>query len=160
VAESFQDGTIQGVVVRGLKKYQDERGWLAEFFRSDELNPNFIPVMGYVSETVPGSSRGPHEHVAQTDYFVFLGPSTFRVTLWDNRPTSSTYRIRQQVEAGENRPTVVIIPEGVVHAYRNIGYKPGWVINCPNQLYAGEGRKGTVDEIRYEANPDTPFHMD
>ncbi|MBI4488559.1 MAG: dTDP-4-dehydrorhamnose 3,5-epimerase family protein [Deltaproteobacteria bacterium] len=156
----FAHGTIQGIQVRPLKKHRDVRGWLTEIFRADELDPHLIPVMSYVSETLPGATRGPHEHVDQIDYFCFLGPSTFRVVLWDNRPGSPSYGIRQELLLGEENPCVVIVPEGVVHAYRNIGDKPGWVISCPNRLYAGEGRRVPVDEIRHEADPNTPFLID
>ena len=158
--QPFLDRAIQGVEVRHLKRYQDPRGWLAEIFRADEIQSHMMPVMSYVSETLPGTTRGPHEHIAQTDYFCFLGPSTFRVVLWDNRVNSSSYWFRQELLVGEANPCVVIVPEGVVHAYRNVGNKPGWVINCPNKLYAGEGRKDPVDEIRHEADPSTPFRMD
>jgi len=160
VGQAFQEGIIRGVEVRLLKKHQDSRGWLTEIFRADELDSRINPAMAYVSETLPGATRGPHEHVAQTDYFCFLGPSTFRLILWDNRVASLSYRIRQELLVGEENPSVVIVPEGVVHAYRNVGDKPGWVINCPNRLYAGNGRKEPVDEIRHESNPNTPFRMD
>lgn len=153
----FLRGTIIGVEIRPLKRYKDPRGWLAEVFRIDELDPRIRPVMAYVSETLPGVTRGPHEHVDQTDYFCFLGSSTFEVILWDNRPTSPTYWTQQTVLTGEENPCCVIVPEGVVHAYRNVGQKPAWVINCANRLYAGEGRKETVDEIRHEQDPNSPF---
>ncbi len=156
----FRKGAIQGVQVRSLKKHQDNRGWLTEIFRSDELASNILPVMSYISETLPGATRGPHEHEDQTDYFCFLGPSTFRLVLWDNRLTSPTYWSRQELVVGEENPCVVIVPEGIVHAYRNVGDNPGWVINCPNRLYSGYGRKQPADEIRHESDPDTPFSID
>lgn len=155
----FTEGAIVGVETRSLNSHRDGRGWLVEIFRIDELDPQTRPVMAYVSETLPGITRGPHEHMAQTDYFCFLGPSTFEITLWDNRPDSSSYWNRQTLLAGERNPCVVIVPEGVVHAYRNVGAKPGWVINCANKLYGGEGRKEPVDEIRHESDPDSPFRM-
>ena len=160
VRQAFREGIIQGVEIRLLKKHQDSRGWLTEVFRADELDPNIMPVMSYVSETVPGATRGPHEHLDQTDYFCFLGSSTFRVVLWDNRPTSPSYRLRQELVVSEDNPCVVIVPEGVVHAYRNVGDRPGWVVNFPNRLYAGNGRKEPVDEIRHESDPNTPFSID
>ncbi len=160
VEQEFRGGNIQGVEVRLLKRHQDSRGWLTEIFRADELDSHINPAMAYISETLPGATRGPHEHEAQTDYFCFLGPSIFRVVLWDNRPASPSYRFRQELLAGEENPCVVIVPEGIVHAYCNVGNKPGWVINCPNRLYAGKGRKDPVDEIRHESDPNTPFRLD
>ncbi len=56
----FTDGNIDGVIVRPLKKHSDERGWLMEVFRADELAPEFFPVMTYISATRPGVARGPH----------------------------------------------------------------------------------------------------
>lgn len=157
MTKDFKEGAIAGVEVRPLRKHLDSRGWLSEIFRYDELDLEVRPVMAYVSETLPGVARGPHEHREQTDYFCFLGPSTFELTLWDNRPGSPSYWHRQRLIVGGENPCVVIVPQGVVHAYRNVGEKPGWVINCPNRLYGGEGRKGPVDEIRHERDPDSPF---
>ena len=156
----FTKGKIHDVRMQDLTKYVDERGWLAELFRSDELDPRYAPVMGYISFTNPGIARGPHEHVEQADNFGFIGPSDFKIYLWDNRPSSPTYRVKQIVFAGENAPRSVIIPAGVVHAYRNVGTVPGMVVNLPNRLYAGEGKRLAVDEIRHESDPQSPFILD
>lgn len=156
----FQEGKIEGVILRQYKKYSDHRGWLVELFRQDELEAELHPVMAYVSSTNPGVARGPHEHVDQTDFFGFVGPSTFRVYLWDAREKSPTFGNRMVFEAGENNPVAVIIPPGVVHAYRNIGTVNGWVFNAPNRLYAGKGKKEKVDEIRHEEDLNSPFVMD
>lgn len=156
----FRKGKITGVEIRPIKKYVDERGWLAEVFREDELEKSIMPVMSYLSTTHPGITRGPHEHVAQTDYFCFLGPSNFKVSLWDNRKKSSSFQNKMEIIAGEDTPTVVIVPEGVVHAYQNIGEKEGLAINCPNQLFMGQGKKEVVDEIRHEDDPKSVFVLD
>jgi dTDP-4-dehydrorhamnose 3,5-epimerase len=54
----------------------------------------------------------------------------------------------------------VIVPKGVVHAYRNTGPGIGIVINCPNRLYLGPGKQEEVDEIRHEDDPHTIFRLD
>ena len=79
--QSYIDGEIDGVVMRPLKFYHDSRGWLVELFRQDELVQEWWPVMTYVSQTLPGVTRGPHEHVDQTDGFAFIGPSDFKLVL-------------------------------------------------------------------------------
>jgi dTDP-4-dehydrorhamnose 3,5-epimerase len=157
---SFRSGQIDGVIIRDLSTHSDDRGWLAELFRSDEIPHEMLPVMGYVSSTEPGVVRGPHEHRQQSDHFCFVGPSTFRIYLWDNRRGSPTFGNTTVLEAGAERPKAMIIPPGVVHAYRNIGTTAGWVINLSNRLYAGEGRKEEVDEIRHENDPNTIFILD
>lgn len=151
---------IEGVIIRELKQFDDRRGWLVELFRNDELSSEYHPVMAYISSTRPGVARGPHEHVAQADYFCFLGPSTFRLYLWDNRANSKTCGIHFTVDVGSENKAAVVIPPGVVHAYKNIGNVDGIVFNAPNRLYAGSGRKEPVDEIRHEDDPRSVFKID
>lgn len=160
MSESFKRGDIKGVVVKDLRKFVDSRGWLAELFRQDELEPQFYPVMAYTSATIPGVTRGPHEHVTQADLFCFIGPSNFKLRLWDNRSDSDTYNHVTTLVVGEDNPKSVLIPAGVVHAYQNVGSVPGVVINCSNRLYMGEGKREAVDEIRHEDDPETIYRMD
>jgi dTDP-4-dehydrorhamnose 3,5-epimerase len=156
----FTKGKIHDVVVRPLTKFLDERGWLAELFRSDELDASVMPVMAYLSMTQPGVARGPHEHLDQTDYFCFMGPSNFKVYLWDHRPESPSCGVKQVLYAGVDSLLMVIVPPGVVHAYRNIGNDNGIVFNAPNRLYAGDGKKLPVDEIRHEEEAGSPYSLD
>jgi dTDP-4-dehydrorhamnose 3,5-epimerase len=158
--DKFKKGAIHDVTVRPLTKFIDERGWLAELFREDEIGRELMPAMAYISMTQPGIARGPHEHVEQTDWFCFLGPSNFKVYLWDTRKDSPSCGIRQVVFAGSDSPRMVIVPPGVVHAYRNIGTENGIVFNAPNRLYGGEGRNSPVDEIRHEDFAGSPFQLD
>jgi dTDP-4-dehydrorhamnose 3,5-epimerase len=159
-AESLQSGEIKDVVVRDLRKFNDRRGWLVEMFRHDELAAEFYPAMAYISSTNPGVTRGPHEHVDQADLFCFLGPSNFKFRMWDNRPGSETFGKVMTLIVGADDPKAVVVPKGVVHAYQNIGDVDGIVINCPNRLYMGEGRREPGDEIRHEDDPNTIFLMD
>lgn len=156
----FQEGPINGVIFKPVQLRVDQRGWLAEIYRQDELAPETHPVMAYISETLPGISRGPHEHADQTDYFAFIGPGDFCLYLWDSRPGSSTFGNRMTCIVGQSNKQSVIVPPGVVHAYKNCGTIPGWVINEPNRLYAGKGRQEPVDEIRHENKSDSPYILD
>jgi dTDP-4-dehydrorhamnose 3,5-epimerase len=157
---TFADGPIEGVVFRALGQHTDARGWLVELYREDEWPAALHPAMVYVSETLPGVARGPHEHLAQIDYFAFIGPGDFTLYLWDCRPASPTRGRRIKLAVGASDPQAVVIPPGVVHAYKNTGAVPGWVFNAPNRLYAGQRRREPVDEIRYEDRPDSPYKMD
>jgi len=152
--------TITDVLVRPLARHTDSRGWLVELYREDELADALHPVMAYVSQTQPGVARGPHEHVDQTDYFAFIGPGDFELLLWDARPDSPTFGTHARTLCGESNPCAVSIPPGVVHAYRNVSSVPGWVFNAPNRLYAGRHKQEPVDEIRHEADADSPYRLD
>jgi dTDP-4-dehydrorhamnose 3,5-epimerase len=155
----FNRGAIQDVVVKPLRKFVDERGWLCETYRHDGLEHEYHPAMSYISLSRPGVTRGPHEHEHQADLFVFLGPSNFKLVLWDNRPKSPSYANKMVMVIGEDAPTSVLVPKGVVHGYQNVGGKDGIVINSPNRLFMGVDKKEPIDEIRHEIDPNSPFLM-
>lgn len=166
---TFKPGPIHDAIWKPLAFYHDSRGWLTELYRHDEVPAEFRPVMAYVSMTNGGVARGPHEHVEQADYFCFIGPGIFRVYLWDARPDSPTFGHRDVKDVGEGTPFALIVPPGVVHAYKNVGATTGIVFNAASTLYAGEGKtgwrgpKGTpdyVDEIRHEQIETSPYQLD
>jgi dTDP-4-dehydrorhamnose 3,5-epimerase len=149
---------INNVIIKKLPVFSDERGWLAEVFRGDEID--YKPEMVYVSFTKYNVSRGPHEHSFQTDYFVFAGPGNFELFLWDNRKESSSYGVFQKIVVGETNQVAVLVPPGVVHGYRSISKEGSYSTNLPNKLYAGKGKKEVVDEIRHEKDINTKFKME
>src|SRR4030042_3670143 len=156
----FKKGLIKGVLVDKLNKLIDSRGFLLETFRTDNLPDDLRPVMSYVSYTRPGVSRGPHEHLVQTDMFCFMGPGNFRIKLWDNRKDSRTYKYCMEIVGGKDNPIRVIVPPGIVHGYKNISKETnGMVLNYPDKLYRGWDRKEEVDEIRHEDKEDE-FYLD
>ncbi len=154
--QDLPEPKIEGVVVRPLKRFADARGWLMELFRSDEATEGTFPEMGYISVTRPGVARGPHEHREQTDTFCFVS-GEYELTIWENR--SGKPKIMESFRFGERDPAIVLIPPGVVHAYRNVGVSDAYVLNFPNRLYAGRGRSEPVDEIRHE-EIDSEFKFD
>ena len=161
MAPHFPDtDALAGVMIRQLRCFEDSRGWLTEFFRSDELDASLLPAMGYLSQTKPGVSRGPHEHLDQSDQFFFPGPGVFLLGLWDNRNKSPTNGKRMVIEVGGKHPCSVIIPPGVVHAYACVSDMPGQVINIPNRLYKGKDKADLIDEVRHEEDPTSPYVLD
>ena len=148
---------IKGVIVKKLEKYHDERGWLTEVYRNDEID--YQPTMSYISVTKPGVIRGPHEHVQQSDCFVFVGPGSFELHLWDRREKSETAEEYLKIEVGENNPTMVIVPPGVVHGYKCVSENDAYSINLPNKLYKGDNKQEDIDEIRWEIDPNSPYKI-
>lgn len=149
---------IEGVLIKKLNKYTDERGWLSEIFRHDEVD--YMPAMSYVSVTKPGVVRGPHEHVYQSDCFVFVGPGSFEVYLWDKREHSNTKGFHLKFEVGEGNPTMVIVPPGVVHGYKCVSEVDAYCINMPDKLYKGISKKDEkIDEIRWEEVEDCKYKI-
>lgn len=150
---------IEGVAMTLPHIFEDERGWLCELFRSDQIESAQMPAMAYCSVTLPGVTRGPHEHAEQTDRFFFTGMCPMQLFLWDNRNDSRTYGAHETFQFAAGVRVIVIVPPGVVHAYRNHGESPALVFNAPNRLYAGVGKASMVDEIRHERDPQSPFQL-
>ena len=148
---------LPGVRVEALPVFKDVRGSLHELFRVDEVPAGFQPMMTCSSWSHAGVTRGPHQHVGQDDYFTFAGPSNFTVFLWDDRPGSALAAKGWFILTGEQAPTRIYVPRGVVHAYRNTGSAYGLVVTTTNLLFKGEGRRDPVDEIRHELNPNSPY---
>jgi dTDP-4-dehydrorhamnose 3,5-epimerase len=80
--------------------------------------------------------------------------------LWDTRKDSATFGCKFTALYGSENRAAVIIPPGVVHAYKNVTEESGWVFNGPNALYAGEGKSQPVDEIRHEDIENSPYILD
>lgn len=158
---------IEGVCIRPSKINKDKRGHLCELWRHDNLHNEHYPVMSYVTQTLPGVVRGPHQHRLQTDMFSFVGPGDFLLHLWERRwpdvqamkdgklPEAMIYH--EKFLVGEANPATVIVPPGIIHAYKCISSEPGYVINSPNVLYGGPGSLYEVDEIRHEDQENSPF---
>lgn len=143
--------TLPGVHLFEIPKFSDNRGWLMELFRNDEID--LSPEMVYVSQTSPYVVRGPHEHVNQSDFFAFIGPGEFHLHLWGEpflHTDGDEGRLHEIHRVGESNPCAVIVPPGIVHAYKNVSDVPGLVFNAPDALYAGPGKQYPVDEIRHE----------
>ena len=155
----FEIPGLPGVRVEALPVFKDSRGSLHELFRVDEVPNGFKPLMACSSWSHAGVARGPHQHVEQDDYFTFAGPSNFRVFLWDDRPGASGPAKGWVINTGEQAPTRIHVPRGVVHAYQNTGSAPGLVVTVTSRLFKGEGRRDPVDEIRHELNPQSPYQI-
>lgn len=137
---------IPNVVFIDLEFHEDDRGWLIEVFRKDCLYRDNFPQMGYISQTKPGVTRGPHEHINQSDLFCFVGPADFELIILKEGFEKEHHIV------GESNPVSVIIPPGVIHSYKNISNYSGVVMNFPNRLFAGPNKLYPIDEIRHEDN--------
>ena len=146
---------MKGVIIKKLDTSHDTRGWLSEIYREDEINHKVS--MAYVSMTEPYVTRGPHEHLFQTDMFYFMGK--IELHLWDNREDSDTYGEHSVLTCGYDN-YLVIVPPRVVHAYRNVTPTPAIVVNMPDKLYKGEGKASETDEIRHENREDSKFKIE
>jgi dTDP-4-dehydrorhamnose 3,5-epimerase len=158
---SLLSSQIPGVQIWKIQKNMDQRGWLMEVFRQDCLMPEHQPQMSYISCTSPGVWRGPHMHEFQTDLFAFIGPAVVRLRLWDLRGNEKMPYSEFSCFHANVQPICVLVPPGVVHAYQNASEKELlYVINSPNALYKGPGKRYAVDEVRFEEMNDPRFSLE
>lgn len=135
------------VVIDELKIYGDDRGMVAETFRTDD--DSITSKMCYISETKPFVLRGPHEHETQKDSFV-----TWKTRMIYQMYNKETKEMKWFV-TDPTKITRVIVDIGIVHSYRNISLEDAKTLNFPDQLFMGEDKKGfsadkKIDEIRHE----------
>ncbi len=92
-----------------LKKNEDNRGWLAEFIKSETMGQIFI------STTKPGIVRGDHWHHTKVEKFLVIA-GTAQISF---RHMVTGEILRYDVNG--NTPTVVDIPVGYTHNLKNVG---------------------------------------
>ena len=134
---------IDGVKIVKLTKHKDERGFFQEIFRFKEQFKS-VPV-GQLSHSLvqEGVIKGWHGHLYQSQWnYVVTGQ--IRVTLYDNRPNSSTYKeIMEFISGDEVKPIAYFFPPGVLHGYK--------CIQGPMQIiYVTSGAYDLEDEIRID----------
>ncbi len=124
---------IQGVNTKPLLVIPDERGYLMEMLRCDDpIFEKFGQV--YLTVAYPGVVKGWHFHKQQTDIF-FPVKGMFKLVLFDNRDSSSSFGKISELFIGERNPLLVTIPPGVVHGFKAIGTEAAYLINLPTEPY-------------------------
>lgn len=124
---------IHGVVTKKLKVTSDERGRLMELIRKDdELFRKFGQV--YMTTAYPGAVKGWHYHKRQIDNFAVV-KGMIKLVLYDNRDDSPTKGEINEFFLGEHSPSLVQIPNLVLHGFKCIGQEEAICINCPTEVF-------------------------
>ena len=125
---------IDGVKIRRATTLADERGTLCEI-----LNPDWplhsAPILYVYQFTIrPGKVKGWHQHHLHDDR-IFISQGTVKVVLYDDRPTSATYRMVNEVYRSEHDRTIMVIPAFVYHAHQNVGQREALFVSMPTRPY-------------------------
>jgi dTDP-4-dehydrorhamnose 3,5-epimerase len=125
---------IEGVKVKKLVKYCDDRGFFAELVRDDE--PHLLSKFGQASWSMsyPGVIKAFHYHEKQDDLWFFPSGNA-QVVLYDLRKDSPTFEKTDVYYMGEENPIMLLIPKGVAHGYRVLGQKPATIIYFTTESY-------------------------
>lgn len=118
-----------------LTKNEDNRGWLAEFIKSESFGQIFI------STSKPGVVRGNHWHHTKVEkFFVISGKAEIVF-----RNVSEREKYVYTVD-GDN-PVVVDIPVGYTHYIKNIGEEDLITLFWSNQLFDKENPDTYYNEV-------------
>jgi dTDP-4-dehydrorhamnose 3,5-epimerase len=110
---------INGVALKPVKKYCDDRGFFCEVIKDSEETFHEVKQTSY-TETNPGVIKAFHWHKLQWDVW-FVAHGNAQVVLHDLRPESLTKGETQVIYAGRDNPVLISIPPGVAHGYRVLG---------------------------------------
>ena len=112
---------IDGIVIKELTTYPDERGFFREIIRvTDDF---FVEGFGQFSHSLmyPGVAKAWHIHKTQIDWW-YVPVGNIKVGLADRRKDSPTFGETQTVFMGENYGAKVMkIPPGVAHGCKVLG---------------------------------------
>ena len=124
---------IKGVRVKSLSKHVDERGWVMEGLRRDDVG---FQEFGMVcaARIMPKIVKAWHLHKKQTDNFICLCGS-IKIVLYDDREGSETRGRINEFFMGDDQQILVSIPAGVFHGMKNMGNKPAMIINTATKAY-------------------------
>lgn len=111
---------IDGVVVKNLRTFKDDRGFFREVIRdTDEFFRGGFAQWSH-SKMARNTVKAWHFHHRQTDWW-YVGIGVIATVLYDNREESPTYRKKMEFKLGESEldseaaEAVVRIPPGVLH---------------------------------------------
>lgn len=111
---------IDGVVIKELKTYSDERGFFREIIRvSDEF---FSEGFGQwsISRMYTGVIKAWHIHKKQIDWW-YVHSGVIKVGLYDTRQDSPTFKETMELLMGDNQPAQVLrVPTSVAHGCKCI----------------------------------------
>jgi len=128
---------IDGIVIKDLKKFNDDRGFFSEILREDwkDLLGEDTIVQFNLSYSYPDIIRAWHRHLrGQIDYFICI-TGAIKVCAYDDRTGSKTYgELDEIVLTGEDLK-VAKIPGILWHGYKALGTKPIKMLYGVNKLY-------------------------
>lgn len=128
---------IEGIIIKEIKKFTDERGYFSEILREDWKDLIFgDQIIQYnLSYSYPEVVRAWHRHLqGQVDYFICITGS-IKVCAFDDRKDSKTYGELDEIILSEESFKIARIPGILWHGYKALGTKPITMLYGVNKLY-------------------------
>lgn len=139
---------LEGVVIKPLKKFADERGLFMEIFRKDwkEIFGEDNIIQANLSMSYPNIIRAWHKHErGQVDNFVVI-KGVLKICAYD----AVTRDLDEIISTGEV-PQIVKVPGRYWHGFKVIGNESAILVYFVNRLYDYD----SPDELRRTWNDPT-----
>jgi dTDP-4-dehydrorhamnose 3,5-epimerase len=138
---------IQGIQVKRLRVFCDERGRLMEILRCDEAAFKASGQFGqvYMTTAYPGVTKAWHFHRKQWDNMSVV-KGMMKIVCYDDREGSPTRGEVNEFFVGEHNPIVVTIPPMVYHGFKCISETEALVINTVSEPFNYQA----PDELRLD----------
>jgi dTDP-4-dehydrorhamnose 3,5-epimerase len=123
---------IAGLEILPLTTQMDARGELTELY-----NPNWVlapSVYSYMVLAYPQSVRAWVMHKTQTDRLTIV-KGRLQWAFFDAREDSPTHQVLQLYTMSEHHRAMLVIPPGVFHGVKNLGFEDAIFINQPTVPY-------------------------
>lgn len=113
--------------VKNLKIHSDERGWLVEMLKRNEIKEDIKQI--YVATIQPGQVRGNHYHLKRKEWF-FIISGKVEIHLQDIKTKEKVC-----LKASSDKPKLITIFPKTAHAVRNISEETVYLVSAQNDIY-------------------------
>jgi len=123
---------LKGIIIKPLKRFNDERGSFTELIREDWKNilkeDHFVQANFSIS--YPNIIRAWHRHLkGQTDYFIVL-KGALKICAYNQE----TKELNETISTGQN-PQIVRVPGHYWHGFKVIGNETALLLYFTTKLY-------------------------
>ncbi len=144
---TFDGPTIAGLRRKDLRTIVDGRGDVIELWSLPwvEAEGLVVPQHAYQSATDHGVIKCWHLHEIHTDQFT-VTRGKMQIVCADLREDSPTYGEVNSFITGVQRPSLILIPPGVMHGWKTLSQPEAIVVNFQSHPY------DPADEIKFPWN--------
>ena len=113
--------------INKLEVHEDERGWLVNLLRSNELEKPVKQL--HISSILPNHIRGNHYHSKRIEWF-FVVAGKAKLCLKDLGGGKKVC-----FKLSEKEPKVITIFPSIAHAVKNIGKETVYLVSAQSDIY-------------------------
>jgi dTDP-4-dehydrorhamnose 3,5-epimerase len=132
VNKRARNDMLQGIRIKTIKRFPDERGFFSEVMRTDwkDLFEEDTIAQANLSCTYPGVIRAWHRHVkGQTDYFLVVGGS-IKICAFDDKTGEVVEIVSSSLDM-----QVVRMPGHYWHGFKAVGVEPAMLLYFTTKMY-------------------------